>query len=248
MAKLPVALEKGVKVSSEDGITRFTPDGATKVILYLHGGGYVFGSAMADGALASSLASRAHRIVVAPDYRLAPENPCPAALDDARKAYQNLLDRGVAPEDIVIAGLSSGGGLALALAARLRDEGAPMPDALVLLSPLLDATATRPSWVENARYDWGDRETVIGWARLYASDLPLDDPRVSPGRGDLRGLPRTLVVAGELELGRDDATVLVDQGATLLVGPAMVHAYITFKGVPAANEALEDVARFAGNE
>lgn len=203
-----------------------------RVILYLHGGGYVFGSAAQDAGIASQLAKRGHARVVAPDFRLAPEATYPAAVEDVVRVYRRLREQG--EREVVIAGLSSGAGLALSVLMTLRDAHEPLASRAILLSPMVDATGTSVSWSANAALDWGQPDALLRWARFYAGSRSPADPGISPVNGNLGGLPPILVVVGELELGHDDAATLVRRAqkagveAVLHVEPDMVHAFMTF--------------------
>lgn len=169
---------------------------AEVVVVHLHGGGYVVGTPATSRAWAAALAASSGATVVLPDYRLAPEHPFPAALDDAAAVWKELTAT-VDPSAIVVSGDSAGGGLALALTARLRAEGSPLPAGLVLISPWLDLTANR-----RADRDLARRDPMLsaGWlersADAYGASTPLTDAGISPLRGSLVGLPPTLVQAG----------------------------------------------------
>jgi len=183
-------------------------DGADsgRVILFLHGGGYCVGSPRSHRALAGQLAFRAAACVYAPDYRLAPEHPCPAALDDALSAYRWLLARDVAAGSIVLVGDSAGGGLALSLALALRNRGQPLPAALVLLSPWVDLGLSGASQRTHAARD--PMLSMAGlqrWSAAYRATLAADDPVCSPLYANLRGLPPLLIQVGSEEVLLDDA-------------------------------------------
>ena len=168
-----------------------------QAILYLHGGGYVTGSPRSHRGLTTSLAAAAAAEVYVLDYRLAPEHPCPAAVDDAVAAFRDLVTRGYDPESIAIAGDSAGGGLTVAAARVLIDEHDLRPAALGLISPWVDPAA---------RQDDNGTDIVVSaaWsgqsADMYLGDGDPDDPRYAPGRGDLAGLPPTLVQIGRPEM------------------------------------------------
>ena len=164
-------------------------------VLYLHGGCFVLGSAFGYRPLAGALALASGSGVLVPDYRLAPEHPYPAALDDAHAAYRWMLDRVGSPNRIVVAGDSSGAGLALALLLRLRDEGEPLPAAAALLSPITDLEAPTVAIDPD---DPVQRTLGLFWrgcADAYLAGNPIDDPLVSPQRADLAGLPPLLIQA-----------------------------------------------------
>lgn len=172
-------------------------------VLYLHGGGYIIGSAATHKGLTGHLAKVSGCMVVTPDYRLAPEHPFPAALDDAEAAWLALIDEGFAPEHIAIAGDSAGGGLAIALAMRLRDKKQPLPASLTVFSPWADLTQ-KALWSPAC-------EPVLqaGWtakaATLYAGKEPLSNPLLSPVFGNFQGLPPLLIQVGSQEILLNDA-------------------------------------------
>ena len=172
-------------------------------VLYLHGGGYIIGSATTHKGLTGHLAKASGCMVVAPDYRLAPEHPFPAALDDAEAAWLALIDEGFAPRQIAIAGDSAGGGLTITLAMRLRDSNQPLPASLIVFSPWVDLTqealyspecepVLQPRWTAKA-------------ARLYAGQESLRNPLISPIFGNLEGLPPILIQVGSQEILLNDA-------------------------------------------
>jgi monoterpene epsilon-lactone hydrolase len=182
-------------------------NGAT--LIYLHGGGYVIGSPRLF-RFVSKLFARAGFDVFAPAYRLAPEHPFPAALDDAFRAYEALLAARQGP--IVLAGDSAGGGLALSLMLRARDAGLPLPKAAALFSPWTDLAATGPSTRENeARDALFTRRLIVMGGRMVAGAANVRDPLLSPLYADLSGLPPLIVHAGRDEALRDDSTRLVER-------------------------------------
>ncbi|MEL7240125.1 MAG: alpha/beta hydrolase, partial [Planctomycetota bacterium] len=181
-----------------------------RVILYFHGGGYVFGSPTTHRTLTYPLALTADAEVFSLDYRLAPEHPCPAAIEDALAAYQWLRVIGRAPEDIVFAGDSAGGGLALAAMQALVAAGEPLPACAVLYSPYTDLTAEAASLDANAESDdMFQRASFSMGPNYYAANMARNDPRASPLFGDMRGLPPLLVFASTSEMLYDDSARLV---------------------------------------
>jgi acetyl esterase/lipase len=208
-------------------------DPADGVLLYVHGGGHVFGSAAQDRGHASELARITRMKVVAPDHRLAPEAPCPANVDDLVAVHDALAAGAYGPPKVV-AGLSAGGGAALSMLVRLRDAGKLLPCRAVLLSPMVDATGTSPSWSTNADVDWVSAQAGLRWAKMYAGGRTLQDAEVSPVNARLEGLPPILVIAGGAELLRDDAVRLADRARAvgveidLHIEPDMVHAFMSF--------------------
>lgn len=221
-------------------------------LLHLHGGGYVLGSCASHRALAGRAGIACGIQAVLPEYRLAPEHPFPAALDDAVAAYRGLLDLGFAPGKIVLLGDSAGGGLALASLMALRDAGAPLPAAAVLLSPWADLTAGGESMRTRAGVDpWIRPELFEPLARQYAGDRDLKDPLVSPVFGDLRGLPPMLVQVGDQEVLLSDSTRLEERAKaagveiTLEVWDELWHVWHLFApALPDANAAFDRIGAF----
>ena len=219
-------------------------------VLYLHGGAYCVGSPATHRAITSHLARRTSARVFVADYRLAPEHPFPAAVDDAVAAYRALLRDGSSPQRIAIIGDSAGGGLALATALRLRDLAEPLPAALVLFSPWVDL-GTPDRGVEPAGETMLSRAWTAECARLYLGGRDSNDPLASPINGDLRGLPPTLVQVGQDELLLPDARRL--QSALAAAGvpvelqeyPRRWHVFQVNAGVLAdADRAPQSVAGF----
>lgn len=185
---------------------RLTPaDGSpTRAVLYLHGGGYVVGSPATHRPITAHLAQASGVDVHVPDYRLAPEHPYPAAVDDALAAYRGLLARGIKPHSIAVAGDSAGGGLVLGLTERLRRTGTPLPAALVLICPWLDLSLAQvPADADDPVLD---RAFIEQCAHSYARG-DVTNPEVSPGLMDLTGLPKILIQSSGDDLlsneGRD---------------------------------------------
>ena len=200
------------------------------IVLFLHGGSYIFGSVETSHAeMAAGIAERSGRKVVGIDYRLAPEHPYPAALDDALAAFRALLDRGVAASQILLVGDSAGGNLALALQLALRDRGLQQAKAAVLFSPWLDLAARRPSCRSADRLDYGQTSFLLKHARDFAGELPLEDARVSLIDAELSGLAPLFVLVGSAERLFDEGRELVERAtrsgvsAELCVAPDMPH-------------------------
>lgn len=219
------------------------------VIFYLHGGGYIGGDLDYAQGFATTLAAETGRRAFCIAYRLAPEHPFPAALDDAVEAYRYLLDTGCAPEKIVLAGESAGGGLIYCLCLRLKELGLPLPAGLIAISPWSDLTASGASYKTNQEADPSmDGKRLAFFARCYAGD-DLGNPLVSPLFGDLGGLPPSLIFAGGDEIMLDDATMLHQRllaagcRSSLTVTPEMWHAYILYN-VKEAQGDYEKITRF----
>lgn len=196
-------------------------------ILFLHGGAYVAGSPGTARRLLGSWCRESGSRGWSVDYRLAPEHPYPAGLDDARAAWLSLLETGVDPNRAVLAGESAGGGLALCLAVALRDEGLPLPGRLVLFWPWTDLTLSGAAIAENRRRDFLTDSLLDMGRRAYAGDLDVGDPRVSPLFADLHGLPPTLLQVGGYDRVRDDSTRLAPllDYAELQVYPKLPHGW-----------------------
>jgi epsilon-lactone hydrolase len=221
------------------------------VIFYLHGGGYVIGSARTGANLAAPLARRTGLPAVSLDYRLAPENPFPAAIDDALAAYKDLLGSG---RQIVIAGDSAGGGLALATMLAARRDGLPLPAAAVVFSPWTDLTLSGASFDERGEFDpLFSREHMEAYAEHYLAGHDPKDELASPLLGDLTGLPPLLIQVGSAEVLLDDALQLAVRAAeqevdvSLDVVAGAPHVYQLMVGVmDEADEVLDHAARFIG--
>lgn len=223
-----------------------------RVVLYLHGGGYVSGSPATHLAITAQLAREAGARLFALDYRLAPEHPFPAALEDAWAAYWWLLtEQHVAPSQIVVAGDSAGGGLTLALLLALRDAGMPLPAGAVGLSPWLDLTLSGATLTTNAGTDYLNRDILRASAQMYSHGHALDEPLLSPLYADLRGLPPLLLQAGGAEMLLDDSRRFAARAreagvaVELAIYPHMVHVWhFTWRIEPQARQALAQIGRF----
>jgi epsilon-lactone hydrolase len=204
-------------------------------VLYLHGGGYVIGSPRSHRHLAAAIGRSAQTRVLLPDYRLAPEHPFPAAVDDAVAAYRWLLDRRIAPSRIVIGGDSAGGGLTVATLLALRDQKVPLPAAGVCISPWVDLTCSGASYTTRKAADPIVKfDGIAMMSKAYLAGQDVKTPLASPLFADLGGLPPLLVQVGDDEVLLDDSVQLVDRAkkagvdATLDVWPKMVHVWHWF--------------------
>jgi monoterpene epsilon-lactone hydrolase len=240
MAAIPVPADVTTSSGSLGGIPVVNVEVAgadhASVIFYLHGGAYAIGTAASSVGLASDLARRAGARLVTVDYRLAPEHPHPAAIDDAVAAYRGLLDSGVAASAIAIAGESAGAGLAAATLVALKHVGLPQPSGAVLMSPWADLTLSGESISGKAAVD--PALTPEGLRRRAVDYVAAGDRRaelVSPIFADLTGLPPLLIQAGSHEILLDDATRLAARAAAadvavrLEVTPGVPHV---FQGSP----------------
>ena len=220
---------------------------AGSVILYLHGGAFVAESrAIHDPLLAAiGRAGGARGLMV--DYRLAPENPFPAAIEDCYAAWNYLLSSGIDPGRIVIAGDSAGGNLAVVTAMRARDEGMPQAAGLVLLSPLLDWTFSGASIERNDGLDPMFRASSMNWlAKYYGAGIDPRDPRLSPLFGDLAGLPPVLLMVGSSELLLDDSVRFATRvpDSELRIWHDMPHVFPVMRGLAAGDRAIREIGDF----
>jgi acetyl esterase/lipase len=219
----------------EISIHGITPAGT---LLWFHGGVFVLGSARTSAGLASDVARRTRMKVISVDYRLAPEHPFPAALDDAVAAYRGLISRGADTARIAVVGESAGGGLAASLLVSAREQNLPMPAAGVLFSPYADLTLSGESMTSKAAADPAFRPDAFGVrVKDYVGSSEPADPLISPVFASLRGLPPLLVQAGSNELLLDDAVRLAARAArddvpvTLEVTPGVPHLFQAFAAV-----------------
>jgi monoterpene epsilon-lactone hydrolase len=181
------------------------------VILFFHGGSFVYGSTHTTHAeLVAALANATGLVVYGLEYRLAPEHPYPAQLEDALRAFDALVADGVEPNRILLAGDSAGANLALVTQIALRDRASPRARALVLLSPWCDLTMPGASYRENEPFDIGTRNELCIHAKAFVGDVSLDDPRVSPIHANLRDVGPVFVSVGGCESPKDDILRLVD--------------------------------------
>jgi acetyl esterase/lipase len=234
---LPNCLAHWVEPAGEHG----------RVILYLHGGAFVAAAPNAHGLLLEKLCAAAGARGFYVDYRLAPEHAFPAASDDCLDAYRFLLDAGVPPGSIAIAGDSAGGNLTLGTALRARDAGLPLPGALLMMSPVLDATFSGASVVRNDGLDPLFRASVF--EALASQYVPADmrhDPYVSPLFADPAGLPPSLLLVGSSELLLDDSVRFAQRapGVTLEVWHGMPHVFPAMHGLPEAEAAIRGMGDF----
>jgi acetyl esterase/lipase len=211
-------------------------------LLYLHGGGYRVGSLDSHQSFMAHLAVACETAVNGLAYRLAPEHPYPAALDDAVAAYKEMLEY-TAGEKIMIAGDSAGGGLALACMLRMKDEGLAMPGCAALLSPHTDLTCSGASMVEM-------RDAALEGARLYAGDYPTETVGISPVFGDMAGLPPMLIQAASDEELLDDSTRVAERASEAGVAVDLqliddvFHVFQAFTYFPESQDALQKIGEF----
>jgi monoterpene epsilon-lactone hydrolase len=208
------------------------------VVLYFHGGVYVLGDAVSAAGLASQIGRRTRATVISVDYRLAPEHPYPAAVDDALAAYQALLDGGTDPSDIAFAGESAGGGLAVATLVNARDHGLPRPAAAYVMSPYADLTLAGTSMETKAGADpLLSRENLQARVPDYTAGQDAAAGLISPVFADLSSLPPLIIQAGSHEVLLDDAVRLARQAAaadvevTLDITPGVPHVFQAYYAI-----------------
>jgi monoterpene epsilon-lactone hydrolase len=256
MAQVPVApdvQQNPVEIGGVAGVeVTIQGNQAENVILYFHGGVYVIGSAASSVPLVGDLVRRTGAKAITLEYRLAPEHPYPAAVEDARAAYEGLLAQGIAPAQIALAGESAGGGLAVAALIALREADVPLPSCGYLMSPYVDLTLSGETLAE--KWELDPLLTPDGLrARVpdYVAGADAADPYISPIFGDLRELPPLLIQVGSHEVLLSDALRLAGRAAksdvavTLDVTPGVPHVFQAYAGVlDEAGAALDRASDF----
>lgn len=220
-----------------------------QALIYLHGGGFVYGVTPQHIGMVAHLARKMGARALVVDYRLAPDHPFPAALDDCATAFRWLLKQGISPQNTVVAGDSAGGNLAITTMMKLRAAGEPLPAAAACLSPVADLSEPR-----SPAGGFKDPLLTPGAVRFYNASYVAHndarDPLISPVYGDWHGLPPLLVHAGEEEMLLDDAVRIAQLARAAGVAvrletyPRMWHVWQLFLSLPQAVESLDDIARF----
>ena len=225
---------------------------ASETLLYLHGGGYFFGGVETHRSMVKKICKLSGLRALVIDYRLAPENPYPAAIEDAEAAYDFLVEQGVRPETLLLAGDSAGGGLSLALMQKLRENDKPQPRAVALMSPWTDLTMSGKSYKE--RYDRDpmiDAEKIVDAIDFYCPNQDKKNPLISPLFADLSGFPPMFVQVGSEEVLFDDSEKLVQKAkkagiqTEFEIWDGMPHVFQMAHGfVPESQAALKNMAGF----
>ncbi|MBK8782523.1 MAG: alpha/beta hydrolase [Anaerolineales bacterium] len=223
-----------------------------RIILHLHGGGYVTGGADSHLMMCIPLAQTLKARLLLPEYRLAPEHPFPAAVDDAVNVYRWILAQGYSPKNIIISGDSAGGGLSLAAVQALRDAGDPLPAAIVCLSPWTDLTFTGRSHITKAEPDPVLLTDVLReWASHYVGKEKPDHPLISPIYADFHDFPPILIQVGSDEVLLDDAVMLAEKAkaegvdVTLTVWDDLWHVWPALGDLlPESKKAFEEIGDF----
>jgi epsilon-lactone hydrolase len=256
MAQIPIAADVEQKATTIGGVhgieVTIAGQPSEGVILYFHGGVYVIGSAKASVALVSDLARRAGSTAITVDYRLAPEDPYPAALEDALAAYEGLLEMGTDAGQIVLAGESAGGGLAVAVLMALRDSGRPLPSCAYLISPYADLTLSGETLaLKKERDPLLSPESLSARVPDYVADSDAADPLISPVFADLEGLPPLLIQSGSNEVLLSDSlrlaarAAIADVHVALEVVPGAPHVFQAYAAMlDEGSDALDSAAAF----
>jgi monoterpene epsilon-lactone hydrolase len=255
-SQMPVAQDVSFESLQVNGIPAewVIPRGAAEngAILYLHGGGYTIGSIKTHRSMVSYLSKAAGMRALLIEYRLAPEHPFPAAVEDSVAAYRWLLGTGFEPAKIAIAGDSAGGGLTVATMVKLREESEPLPAAAACLSPWVDMEGIGESMNTRAEVDpIVERGPLLEMAEAYLGGTDPREPLAAPLYADLKGLPPMLIQVGTAEILFDDSTRLAERAkkagvdVTLEPWEDMIHIWQFFASmVPEGRDAVDRIASF----
>lgn len=222
-----------------------------KMLLYIHGGGFISGSTLTHRMHVGKFAERCRMRSLLFDYRLAPEHPFPAALEDCTTAYKGVIDRGYKPEDIIVGGESAGATLALSLLLALKEEGIPLPRAAFSISPVTDLSCSAKSFEYNAKNDVAPMGSWTVWTNLYIAGNDTKNPLLSPLFGNYEGIPPLYICVGTHEIHFDDCVnvgaVAAEHGVevTLRKWDGMVHAFPLLTPLfPEAKKAFAEICDF----
>ena len=225
-----------------------------KVLLYIHGGGFISGSCNTHRMHVAKFAKGTRLTALVFDYRLAPEHPFPAGLDDCVTAYKWLLEKGYKPEDVIVGGESAGGTLTLSLLLALKEQGIGMPKAAFSISPVTDLRCLADSFNYNARNDIAPMGSWDVWTKFYIGHNDPTLPLLSPQMGDYEGLPPLHICVGTHEIHLDDCENVArrakEQGVDVILSkwPKMVHAFPILSPLfPEAKDAMAEICEFAKN-
>jgi acetyl esterase/lipase len=228
-----------------------SPDSSAGIILYLHGGAYALGSVHSHREMIARLVLATNCKALAINYRLAPENPFPAALEDVIMAYDWLLSNGVDPAQICFSGDSAGGGLAIATLIALHEQGIPLPAGVFCFSPWLDLTLSGDSVMKNMNHDPILSAPILQkYVNYYIGNHNATDPLISPLFGDLRGLPPIHIQSGRNEILLDDSVRFYEKArqtgvdVTLKIWDDMFHVFQLFSFLPETQESMKQVSAF----
>ena len=261
-AKMKIKKPKDIEIVEKD-LNGFPADFITKrgnekgIIFYIHGGGFTTGSARERRSITQYLVSKYGYDCISINYRLAPENKWPAALDDCVCAYEKVLE-GCDSKELVLMGESAGGSLVLSLGLKIKEKGLHMPKAIVAFSPSTDLYEDLPSHKGNIRTDYMLKDAISRGLHLALFDhdpdeSELKDPLLSPYYGDYEGLPPIFLAASDSETLLDDSIVLYNKlfnqghNVKLSVGHDLIHAYPMFPFLPETKDCLKEVFSFLGS-
>ncbi|PLW94703.1 MAG: alpha/beta hydrolase [Marinilabiliales bacterium] len=256
-ASAKMRLAKGTKAENTDINGMYAewiiPENAPeeKVLLYIHGGGFISGSCLTHRMHVSKFAKGTGIKCLLFDYRLSPEHPFPAAVEDCLKAYRFLLDSGFKPENIVIGGESAGATLTLSLLLKLKQLAFPQPKAAFSISPLTDASCSAKSFEYNYKNDVAPKNSWKIWTEMYIAGHDTTDPLLSPQFGHFKGIPPIHLTVGSYEIHLDDCRKMAevlkrdDVELTYKEWPNMVHAFPLLSPLfPEAKNALDEICGF----
>jgi phosphinothricin tripeptide acetyl hydrolase len=250
--RLPAGVTAEGAAVGETSIEWLTPERgvAGRHLLYLHGGGFMMGGLGSHRHWVASLARAFHARALHLEYRVAPEYPYPASLDDCVAAYRWLLESGVDPQKLILAGESAGGGLVISTMLQARDEGLPLPCAAICVSGAFDFTFSGPSHTRNAHSDYLEARGLHSMEKHYLAGHDPLDPKVSSVFADLTGFPPLYLVAGGAELLLSDTELLADRArecgveVTLRVVPGMLHAFPVMLFLPESRRVRQEMKEF----
>lgn len=225
-----------------------------KIVLYLHGGGYEYCSAETHRPLAARIMKESGVKVLLPEYRLAPEHPFPAAIEDSLTIYHWLLNQGYKPSNIIFAGDSSGGGLSVATTLKLRNQNEPLPAAVICLSPWVDLTSSGESYFKNKELDpYLSVEGTRNAALMYAGGESLKNELISPVFADFKDFPPLFIQAGGIEILLSDAEKLANQAiragvnVNFKVWEGMWHVWQISGSLPESKKAIQEIGTYIKN-
>ena len=257
MVKIPEGVEIQQEVIAGIHAEWIIPKGSeeNKLLFYVHGGGYVSGSCNDHRSFVSRLAHSCGLKTLHYEYRLAPEHPYPAALDDSLEVYKEVLSKGFKPGNIVFAGESAGGGLMLALLLAIRDKSLPLPKAGVAITPWTDLSCSSESYKTRNRFSLAPTDSWIVFRNHYVAENDLQNPYISPLFGDLQNLPPLFINAGDHDELYDDSRLFAEKAkasgvdVTFRTGKGQVHCYPLMAPLfPEATEAMEEIVGFIKNK
>lgn len=248
-----IMVDPSISVTSVDanGVDAFWMENDSEnVLLYIHGGAYVFGSPLQPQPFGVAVLSESNLNVLTIDYRMVPEHPFPAGLEDGKAAYRYLLEKGFSPENIVVSGDSAGGGLTLGTMLALRDEGEQLPAAIAVMAPWVDLTLRGDTFVTLKDADRILSSENLSWpAELYVGDESYQNPYISPINGDFENFPPVLIQAGNREVFLSEDAVLAQKmradgvDVTFEVWECMWHVFQNTP-IPETQDALSNMAMF----